>query len=103
MKDGDIGHAVRELVVAWLAWHEQVDRRERTAELADRVEGYRVVDGGQVDPDGYRRGWPGRSETGLSTDRMKLGRSSRHRSESRPLSPARRLVCPQKKNRTMKR
>jgi hypothetical protein len=52
MNNGDIGHAVRELVVAWLGWHEQVERRERTAELADRVEGYRVVDGGQVDPDG---------------------------------------------------
>jgi hypothetical protein len=43
---------VRELVVAWLGWHDEIDKHERTAELTDRVDGYRIVGGGQADPDG---------------------------------------------------
>jgi hypothetical protein len=52
VNDGDIGSAVRRLVVAWLEWHEEIDRRQRGMELEDRVEGWRVVDGGQIDTEG---------------------------------------------------
>lgn len=48
MGDQEVGHAVRELITAWLAWHEQLDRHERTTELSDRVAGYRVVSGCQT-------------------------------------------------------
>ena len=48
----NLGDAVRELVAAWLAWHESIDRRARVSELESRVEGFRVVDGGQVDANG---------------------------------------------------
>ena len=52
MDDAEIGACVRRLITAWLDWHTGVDRRERAAELVDRVEGYRIVDGGQIDRDG---------------------------------------------------
>lgn len=52
MNDADIGSAARSLVVAWLTWHEEIDRRERSSELEGRVEGHRIVNGGQVDADG---------------------------------------------------
>jgi hypothetical protein len=54
VKDGEIGAAVRELVVAWLMWHRELDQRQRARELQDRVDGYRVVDGGQTSGDGSR-------------------------------------------------
>jgi len=50
--DTEIGRGVREVLTAYLAWHDDLDRLERSAEIADVVEGYRVVNGGQVDPDG---------------------------------------------------
>lgn len=52
MKDSELGRAVRDLTSAWLEWHDQLNRHERHAELAERVEGYRIVDGGQTDSDG---------------------------------------------------
>jgi hypothetical protein len=52
VNDGTIGRAVRQLTGAWLNWREQVKTRERAADLHTRVEGYRVVDGGQTDSDG---------------------------------------------------
>lgn len=52
MDDGDIGRAVRRLVTAWLEWQKEVDRHERGTELKDRVEGYRVVAGGQTGSNG---------------------------------------------------
>lgn len=52
MEDSDLGRAVRDLVAAWLEWHDQLDRHERHADIAERVEGYRIVAGGQTDSDG---------------------------------------------------
>lgn len=52
MDDSEIGERVRQLVVAWLGWLRERDQRERARELMDRVEGYRVVDGGQTSRDG---------------------------------------------------
>jgi hypothetical protein len=52
MDDRELGAAVRGLTLAWVHWHEATDRRERATDLRERVDGSRVVDGGQVDSDG---------------------------------------------------
>lgn len=52
MRDQEIGRALQGLVGGWLAWHKEMDRRERAAELTDLLGGYRVVNGGQTDSDG---------------------------------------------------
>lgn len=52
MNDEELGTAVRKLLTAWLIWHDLVDRAERHAEIETRVEGYRVVTGGQTGSDG---------------------------------------------------
>lgn len=52
MDDAKLGAAVRATVLAWRGWADAVDAAERAAEVAEVVEGSRVVDGGQIDPDG---------------------------------------------------
>lgn len=52
MTKSNMTAGMRELISAWLDWHATLDKKSRLAELADRVEGYRVVNGGQVDSAG---------------------------------------------------
>ena len=52
MNDAELGKAIRRLVAAWIEWDSTVESSARGEEIAARVEGYRVVSGGQTGSDG---------------------------------------------------
>ena len=52
MNDAELGKAIRHLVAAWIEWHSTVESSASGEEIAARVEGYRVVSGGQTGSDG---------------------------------------------------
>lgn len=52
MDDSELGAAIRQLALSWHEWSAETERAERAAQLAEVVDGSRVVDGGQVDSDG---------------------------------------------------
>lgn len=51
MNDAELGKAIRHLVAAWIEWDSTVESCVRGNEITARVEGYRVVDGGQTGSD----------------------------------------------------
>ena len=52
MNNAELGQAIRRLMTAWIEWQSTVEALERGEEINARVDGYRVVNGGQTGSDG---------------------------------------------------